>query len=114
MPTIYKILAQSAPTSTAIANVYTVPSITNTVISTLMICNRSNVNTSYNIAVIPGSASAIANQHYITFNSVVPANDTIALTVGMSLAAADNVAIQANTTGVNNLGFTLFGTEITP
>lgn len=113
MPTIYKILAQSAPSSTAIANVYTVPSLTNTVISTLMICNRANVNTSYNIAVISGGG-AIANQHYITFNSVVPANDTIALTVGMSLAAADNIAIQANTTGVNNLGFTLFGTEITP
>lgn len=112
MPTIYKILAQSAPTSTAIANVYTVPSLTNTVISTLMICNRGTANASYNIAVVPGAAAAIANQHYIAFNTNVPANDSIALTVGMSLAATDNVAIQANTIGVNNIGFTLFGTEI--
>lgn len=111
MPTIYKVLAQSAPSSTSIANVYTVPSSTNTVISTLMICNRATVNASYNIAVVPGGA-AIANQHYITFNSVVPANDSIALTVGMALAATDNIAVQANTTGVNNLGFTLFGTEL--
>jgi hypothetical protein len=30
----------------------------------------------------------------------------------MALAATDNIAVQANTTGVNNLGFTLFGTEL--
>ena len=111
MPTVYKILAQSAPSTSSIANVYTVPAATNTVISTLMICNRSAGNASYNIAVVGGGA-AIANQHYIAFNSVVPANDSIALTVGMSLGVGDNIAIQANTTGVNNLGFTLFGTEL--
>jgi hypothetical protein len=111
MPTIYKVLAQSAPASATIANVYTVPAGTNTIISTLMICNRSSGNASYNIAIQPGGAT-LANQHYIAFNSLVPANDSIALTVGMSLAATDNIAIQANTTGVNNLGFTIFGTEI--
>lgn len=111
MPTIYKVLAQSAPGSGTIANVYTVPAGTNTIISTLMVCNRSSGNASYNIAIQPGGA-ALANQHYIAFNSLVPANDSIALTVGMSLAATDNIAVQANTTGVNNLGFTIFGTEI--
>jgi hypothetical protein len=111
MPTIYKVLAQSAPGNTAIQNVYTVPAATNTIISTLMICNRSTVNAAYNIAIQPAGA-ALANQHYIAFNSTVPANDSIALTVGMSLAATDNIAIQANTTGNNNLGFTIFGTEI--
>jgi hypothetical protein len=111
MPTIYKVLAQSAPTSTSIANVYTVPAATNTVISTLMICNRATVNAAYNIAIQPAGAT-LANQHYISFNALVPAQDSIALTVGMSLAATDNIAVQANTTGVNNLGFTIFGTEI--
>jgi hypothetical protein len=111
MPTIYKVLAQSSPGNTAVFNVYTVPAATNTIISTLMICNRSGSNAAYNIAVVPGGA-ALANQHYIAFNTLVPPNDTIALTVGMSLAATDNIAIQANSAGVNYLGFTLFGTEI--
>lgn len=111
MPTLYKVLAQSAPSSNAVINVYTVPAATNTVISTMMICNRATVNVSYNIAIQPGGAS-LGNQHYIAFNSLVPANDSIALTIGMSLAATDNVAIQANTTGINNLSFTIFGTEI--
>lgn len=111
MPTIYKVLAQSAPSSTTIANVYTVPAATNTIVSTLMVCNRSNGNATYNIAVVPGGAT-IANQHYIAFNALVPANDSIALSVGMSLAATDNISVQANTAGANNIGFTLFGTEI--
>ena len=111
MPTIYKILAQSAPSTNALANVYTVPSSTNSVVSTLMICNRATVNASYNIAVVSGGAT-IANQHYIAFNSLVPANDSIALTVGMTLGVGDNIALQANTTGINNLGFTIFGTEL--
>lgn len=111
MPTIYKVLAQSAPSNTAVFNVYTVPAATNTIVSTLMVCNRGAANAQYSIAVVPGGA-AIANQHYIAFNAAVPANDSISITVGMSLAATDNVSVQANTIGVNNLGFTLFGTEI--
>lgn len=111
MPTIYKVLAQSAPGNTALINVYTVPVTTNTIVSTLMVCNRGNANAQYNIAVVPGGAS-IANQHYVAFNATCPANDTITITVGMSLAATDNIAVQANSAGANILGFTLFGTEI--
>ena len=111
MGTIYKVLAQSAPGNTSVVNVYTVPAATNTIVSTLMICNRGGANAQYNVAVVP-SGAALANQHYIAFNAPVPANDSISITVGMSLAATDNVAIQANTVGNNNLGFTLFGTEI--
>jgi hypothetical protein len=111
MPTIYKVLAQSSPSSNATVDVYTVPSLTNTIISTMMICNRATVNAAYNIAIRTAGAS-LANQHYIAFNSLVPANDAIALTVGMALGATDVITIQANTTGNNNLGFTIFGTEI--
>ena len=108
---IYKILGQSAPNSTSTIDLYTCPVLTNTVMSTMMICNRATVNAAYNIAV-RANGSALANQHYIAFNSIVPANDSIALTVGMALGTNDVITIQANTTGVNNLGFTAFGTEM--
>lgn len=108
---IYKILGQSAPGNTSTVDLYTCPSLTNTVVSTMMICNRATVNAAYNIAIRANSA-ALANQHYIAFNSTVPANDSIALTVGMALGTNDVITIQANTTGVNNLGFTVFGTEM--
>ena len=112
MPTTYKVLAQAAPSSTATADLYTVPASTQAVSSTLVVCNRGTANAAYNVAVRPAGA-VIANQHYIAFNSTVPANDSITLTIGMTLGNTDVVTIQANTIGVNNLGFTLFGSEVT-
>lgn len=112
MPTIYKVLGQSAPSSTATADLYTVPAATNTVVSTMVVCNRAGANASYNIAIRPAAAT-LANQHYIAFNTSIPANDAITLTIGMTLGATDVITVQANTIGVNNLGFTLFGSEVT-
>ena len=112
MPTTYRVLAQAAPTSAATVDLYTVPGGTQTVTSTLVICNRAAANASYNIAIRP-AAAVLSNQHYIAFNSAIPANDSITLTIGMTLGNTDIVTVQANTTGVNNLGFTLFGSEVT-
>ena len=111
MATTYKVLGQSAPSATTATDAYTVPSLKYVVVSTITVANRATGAATYRISVRPNGDTQ-ANQHYIAFNSLVPANDSIALTVGMSLAATDNIAIQANTTGVNNLGFTIFGTEI--
>lgn len=112
MPTTYKVLAQAAPSSTSTADLYTVPAATQTVVSTLVVCNRAAANASYNIAIRPAAAT-LSNQHYIAFNTAIPANDSITLTIGMTLGNTDVVTIQANTIGVNNLGFTLFGSEVT-
>ena len=112
MPTNYRVLAQAAPTSTSTVDLYTVPASTQTVTSTLVICNRAAANASYNIAIRPAAAS-LANQHYIAFNTTVPANDAVTLTIGMTLGNTDVVTVQANTLGLNNLGFTLFGSEVT-
>lgn len=110
MPTIYKVLGQVAPAVTTTVDLYAVPPATNAVTSTLMVCNRLGANAAYNIAIRPAN-TALANQHYIAFNSLIPANDSIALTIGMSLGANDVVTVQANTPNV--MGFSLFGTEIT-
>lgn len=111
MPTIYKILGQSAPTNTTAVDLYTVPAATNTVVSTLMISNRASSNVAANVALRPAGAT-LANQHYISYNTVVPPNDSIALTIGISLGATDVLTVQANTNGANNIGFTAMGTEI--
>ena len=112
MPTTYKVLAQGAPSSTSTVDLYTVPASTQTVVSTLVVCNRAAANASYNIAIRPAAAS-LSNQHYIAFNTLIPANDAITLTIGMTLGNTDVITVQANTIGVNNLGFTLFGSEVT-
>lgn len=108
MAIIYKVLGQSAPSATTNTDLYTVPSATSAVCSTLVIANRG-VSTTFRVAVRPAGA-AIANQHYICYDSPINANDTIFLTLGVTLATTDVVTIYAGTT---NMSFSLFGSENT-
>ena len=110
MPNTYKVLGQQAPgTANNDTNLYTVPASTSAVLSTLTVCNRGSAVATYRIAVRPAGA-AIANQHYIVFDSVIAANDLLALTLGITLAATDVITVRASTV---NVTFNAFGTEIT-
>lgn len=108
MATTYKVLAQSAPSATTATDIYTVASATQVVISTITVCNRAGTSATYRIAIRPNGAT-LANQHYIVFDSTVPANDTISLTIGITADAADVVTVYASSA---NITFNLFGTEI--
>jgi len=107
MASTYKVLAQSAPSATTNTDVYTVGSGKSAVVSTISVCNRSTSAT-YRIAIRPAAAT-LANQHYIAYDTTVPANDTINLTIGVTLAATDVVTVYASTA---NLSINLFGAEI--
>jgi len=109
MPTAYKVLAQSSPAATTLTTLYTVPSVTSTVVSTIAVCNRSASSSSFRVAVRPLGA-ALSNQHYLNYDTTVPPNDTIFLTIGMTLAATDIVSVYSSST---NLSFSMFGSEIT-
>ena len=108
MATTYKVLGQSAPSATSDTDVYTVPSATEAVISTITVANRAATAATYRIAIRPDGAT-IANQHYIAYGASVPANDTIALTLGITLDAADVVTVYASSA---DLSFGIFGSEI--
>jgi hypothetical protein len=108
MASTYKVLAQSAPSATTNTDVYTVGSGKSAVVSTITVANRAASSATYRIAVRPLGAT-LANQHYIAYDATVPANDMIALTIGLTLAATDVVTVYASTA---NLSFNLFGSEI--
>jgi hypothetical protein len=108
MPTIYRVLGQSAPSATTNTDVYTSPASTQTVISTLTVANRAATAATFRLAVRPGG-TAIANQHYIAYDSPVAANDATNLTLGITLAATDVVTVYASSA---NLSFNLFGSQI--
>jgi hypothetical protein len=108
MPTIYRVLGQSAPAATTNTDVYTSPAATQTVISTITVANRAASSATFRIAIRPGGA-AIATSHYIAFDSIVAANDATNLTLGVTLAATDVVTVYASNT---NLTFSLFGSQI--
>jgi glucose-6-phosphate dehydrogenase assembly protein OpcA len=109
MPTVYKVLGQSAPGATTNTNLYTVPSATSAVVSTIVVANRAGTASTYRIAVRPAGA-AIANQHYIAFDITVGASDSTTLTLGITLAATDIITVYGSTA---NLTFNAFGSEIT-
>lgn len=108
MATVYKVLAQSNPSATTLTTLYTVPSATSAVVSTITICNQTATAATYRIAVRPAGAS-IAAQHYIVYGATVAASDTTALTLGITLAATDVISVYASTA---NLSFSAFGSEI--
>lgn len=108
MANTYKVLAQSNPSATTATTLYTVPSATSSVISTITICNQAASAGSYRIAVRPAGAT-LAKQHYVAYDIAIAANDTTALTLGLTLATTDVVTIYASSA---DLSFSAFGSEI--
>jgi glucose-6-phosphate dehydrogenase assembly protein OpcA len=108
MPTVYKTLGQSNPSATTNTSLYTVPSATSTVVSTVTVCNQASTAGTFRIAIRPAGAS-IAAQHYIAYDTPIAANDTIALTLGITLATTDVVTVYASSA---TMSFSAFGSEI--
>lgn len=104
----YKVLGQLNPAATTLSTLYTVPATTSTVCSTITICNQAATAATYRIAVRP-AGEAINAKHYITYDGALPANETIGLTLGITLATTDVISVYASTTTVS---FNLFGSEI--
>ena len=108
MATTYKVLGQSNPSATTATTLYTVPSATSTVLSTATICNQASTAGTFRLAVRPAGAS-LAAQHYIAYDTPIAANDTVALTLGLTLATTDVVTIYASSA---TMSFAAFGAEI--
>lgn len=107
MATTYKVLGQSNPSAASNTTLYTVPSSTSTVVSTIVVANLGTSGT-YRIAIRPAGAS-IANEHYIAYDVPLNANDTITWTIGVTLATTDVITVRASNT---SFAFSAFGSEI--
>jgi hypothetical protein len=107
MATAYKVLGQVAPAATTATAVYTVPSATETVISSVTVCNRSTAAT-FRLSVRPNGA-ALSDEHYIAYDAAIAANDTVVLNLGLTLDATDILEAYASSA---NLSFNAYGSEI--
>jgi hypothetical protein len=108
MATNYKVLGQSAPSATTATALYTVPSATEAVISTISVCNRGTAPGTFRISVRPNGDTQ-ANQHYLVFDASVAANDTLFLTVGATMDASDVLTVYASSA---DFSFNAYGSEI--
>lgn len=106
--TTYKVLGQSNPAATTATTLYTVPSATQTVVSSIVVCNQASTAATYRIAIRPAGAS-LAAQHYQAYDVTVGASDSTALTLGITLGATDVITVYASTSTVS---FSAYGSEI--
>ena len=108
MATAYKVLGQVAPSATTATALYTVPSATEAVVSSVTICNRAATAGSFRLSVRPNGA-ALANQHYVVYDTAIAANDTVILTIGLTLDATDVLEAYASSA---DMTFNAYGSEI--
>lgn len=108
MATTYKVLGQVAPAAATATTLYTVPAGTQTIVSTISVCNLTAGELSFRIAIRPNGA-ALANQHYIAYDAKVAGNDTTFITVGATLGAGDVITVYESAA---DIVFNAFGSEI--
>lgn len=111
MATVYKVLGRRASAATTEEELYTTGAGTEAVVSTLVVCNRSASARTYRIAIKPTAATTLAVEHYIAYDVPIAANDSVALTLGITLAATNAIRVYASAS--DSLTFTAFGSEIT-
>lgn len=104
---VYKVLGQSAP-GTSLTTLYTVPASTSTIVSTILVANISGTGATFRVAISPAGA-AITNAHYIAYDVAVPANDSITITIGATLATTDVIRVYGSTSSVI---FQAYGSEL--
>ena len=109
MPTAYKVLGQTEPAATTAADLYTVPAATSAVVSSITICNRDSSPGTFRISIRPGGA-AQSDEHYVVYDAGIVENDTIILTVGLTLEATDVITVYSSNA---DTAFNAYGSELT-
>lgn len=103
------VLGQAYPAAATDTALYTVPSATSAVVSTIAVCNTSATADTIRIRVAVAGAAA-ANKQYLAYGVTVPGNTSVDFTVGVSLAATDEIAVYATN---GTCSFQAFGVQLT-
>ena len=108
MATTYKVLGQQIPAATTETTLYTVPASTQTVISSIVICNQTATAATFRLSVRVAAAVLTAKM-YIAYDVTVGASDSTVLTMGLTLGATDLLTCYSSTATVS---FQAYGSEI--
>ena len=110
MAVSYKVLGQVQPAANTLTAGYTVPSDTEAVISSIMVSNLGPAATTYRIAIRKDAAAAVSgDSKFIAYDLTIPPLDTLIITLGLTVNAADVVSVESYSGLVN---FNIFGSEI--
>ena len=104
-----KVLGQLDVSATTITTLYTVPDLTQTTVSSLVICNRSSSGITFRVSVHVAGAGADDKQ-FIFYDEALAATTTRTVVIGMCLNQADIVKVYSSAA---NVSFNMFGVETT-
>ena|SRR5579859_6587003 len=104
-----KVLGQLLPAAATLSALYTVPASTQTVVSSITVCEEGGAATTYKISVAVNGAVDATSQ-YIAFSAALQANETKALTLGITLGTGDVIRVLSAS---GNVAFSAFGVELT-
>lgn len=107
MPDTRKTLGQSDPSAGSLTDLYTVPALTSTVVSSFVAANRNSYAAEFRMSVAVAGAADDLKQ-YLYYDFEIPANDTFIATIGMTLATTDIVRVYSQSGGIS---YNLFGLE---
>jgi hypothetical protein len=100
------------PGANSLTTIYTVPASTNTVVTTITICNQSANNLTVNVAANI-SGDAVTTKNFLITNYNLEAAETLVLEPRLAMLAGS--LLSANITGVNaasNVSVNAYGVEI--
>lgn len=104
-----KVLGQYSLPATTLTDVYTVPSSTQVVNSSIFVCNTTSTNKTFRISIAVAGATN-SNEQYLYYDQILPKNTTFVFTTGITLNETDVVRAYASDTGIS---INIFGVEIT-
>jgi len=108
MATTYKVLGQITPSAASATTLYTVPSATQTVVSTIVACNQDTATCTIRVAVRPDGAT-LESKHYLAYDVTLAAKQTITFTLGVTADASDVLTVYSSN---DVTSFNAFGSEV--
>lgn len=110
MPTAYKLSqVQGTASVGTYSTLYNTPASTQAVVSSLVITNQASSDVTVRVGMA-GSASTPGASEWLVYDAVVAGNDTVALTLGITMPANEFIRVSSSASTCN---FSAFYSEIT-
>ena len=107
MADVIKVLGQVDAPATTPTTLYTVPSLAQTTVSSLVVCNRTGGARTFRVRVRVGG-EASDNKQYLYYDKSVATAESFTAVLGLTIGEGDIVEVYASSTG---LSFNMFGVE---
>lgn len=95
---------------TSLTILHTVPGSANSIAASLIVCNRTSGELTFDIAIVPDGGGFQGDENFIYFEHAIPAKDTFVATIGIGLPRIAEIIVKGSASG---LSFTFTGPEFT-